>query len=176
MSESHDHVLGVPYLSQFLHIETPDYRPRSCGMTCVRMALAYHDKEAASIDELVTKGMAEGGYSKAGWIHDYLLEVFRAHGLEASRKEKMADEDVRLFADSIREGHPAIASVIRRVDDRTEFHMVLVTGYRESEGKLQGLFYHDPAGREAPGLIHVYQPLPDFLAEWRRMAIFPRTR
>lgn len=169
-----DTQLDVPYFSQYLDIQEKIHLLTACGMTSVFMALKYYGVEDGSLDKMVAKGIEDGGYSKAGWLHDYLVRVFTDHGIVCYRKEHMHDRDVAEIWDSLKNGNPVIISMQRFSFDRRIFHIVLITGYRENEkGDLEGFFYHDPAGLVPEDVSHLFVTIPVFLQYWRKMAIFP---
>lgn len=169
-----DTKLNVPYFSQHLHVQNADHRPKSCGMTSVYMVLKHFDAKVPSLDELIECGIRDGGYGKSGWIHNYFVNLFCDLGYPCERKENMSDQEIELFRAAVKSDSPVIISVIRRLWDRRDFHMVVLTGIRENaNGELEGFFYHDPAGLRGNDGEHLYVPLTAFYSDWRRMAIFP---
>lgn len=170
-----DTKLEIPYVSQYLDIADAKQRLLGCGMTCTYMALKGFGANVPSLDELITRGVQEGGYIEAGWVHDYLVRIFTEAGYTCVRHEHLRDRDTEEFRTTIKAGNPVIVSVVRRMWDRRDFHMVLLTGVRESaDGHLEGFFYHDPASLHRESAPHRYVPLSTFLLDWRRMAILPR--
>lgn len=168
-----DTKLPVPYYSQYLDVADKDQALKSCGMTCVHMILHYFEKEPPSLDGMVSKGISEGGFSPSGWLHDYFVGLFKEFGLSSFREEGMRERDVEKFADSLSNGNPVIMSAERRLFDKRSFHMVVLTGFRrDSAGKLEGFFYHDPASLHPEDAKHQYVPLPTLYLSWRKMAIF----
>jgi hypothetical protein len=169
-----DKLLEIPYFSQYLDITDKKHALVGCGMTCVFMVLKYFGSQDKNLDNLVETGIKENGYCKAGWIHDYLIKVLVENGLEAYRKEKMADSDVSEIHLSIKNGNPVIVSIEERVFDRKKFHMMLITGVKENEkGELEGFYYHDPAGLSKETHSNLFVDVADFIQYWRKMAIFP---
>jgi uncharacterized protein YvpB len=169
-----DTILNVPISSQYLDIDEKIHLLTACGMTSVYMGLKFYGTEGISLDEVVKKGVEEHGFSKSGWIHDYLVKVFQDHGYECYRKEGMRDRDVEEIRKAIQAGNPVIISTQRMMFDRRIFHMVIVTGIRENgAGELEGFFYHDPAGLRLEEVTNLFVSVPVFLQYWRRMAIFP---
>lgn len=167
--------LEVPYVSQYRDVQNPDYRLRSCGMTCVNMVLQYFKTALPTLDEMIGHGMEHGGYSTSGWKHDYFVNLIKGYGHACERMENMRDSDVSLLRDSIVHGNPVIVSAEMRIFDRRLFHQVLLTGVREtSEGVLDGFYYHDPASLSTEGGKDLYASLPVFFLSWRKMAIFPK--
>ncbi len=170
-----DTILEVPYYSQYRDVKNPDSRIFSCGMTCVYMALAYFGAKLPSLDELIARGMREGGYGDSGWIHDYSVSLIQRFGFGCERKEQMSERDITQIRNAIKIGNPVIISTQLRLWDQRKFHQVLLVGVREGEGgEIAGFFYHDPAGSEKDALKNYFVPLPAFFLDWRRMAIFPK--
>lgn len=170
-----DTILEVPYSSQYLDIEKKEHLLTACGMASVYMALRYYGVNGESLDKLVEKGIDEGGYSKSGWLHDYLVQVFQSHGVKCHREEHLLDRDIEKIKNSVKNGDPVVISMQWFSFHRRIFHMVLVTGYRENEeGGLEGFFYHDPAGLNPAEVTNLFVPASVFLQYWRRMAIFPK--
>lgn len=168
-----DTKLDVPYFSQYRDVHDCDNRLRACGMTCAYMILTYFGAEVPTLDELIVRGMREGGYGPSGWVHDYFVKLFQDFGFACERREQMPDEEVERLRNALQSGNPVIVSVVRRMWEETDFHMVVLTGYREDEqGRLEGFFYHNPAGMQI-SKENRYVPLPIFLLDWRGMAILP---
>lgn len=169
-----DRRLSVPFLNQYVDVLTPEYRQRACGMCCVRMALEYFKTpDLPSIDEMIRAGMEDPrGYSEHGWRHDYFVSLFQSFGYACERKEKMTEADVAQIQQAIHMKNPVVISCQYHMFDRHNFHIVIVTGVRETaDGKIVGLFYNNPMSLQTEGS---YTPLADFLKDWRRMAIFPQ--
>lgn len=166
--------LQVPYFSQYLDIKKTVDGVRACGITCVKMILDYYKKSDSNLEELMNKGFDEGGFGKSGWFHDYFVKVFKDHGLDAYRKERMDDvEGIQEIVESIEAKQPVIASAERRMFSKKSFHMVLLVGVVKKEnGELLGFYYNDPASTSVESGQYQYVELKDFLNYWRRMAIF----
>jgi hypothetical protein len=168
-----DTKLTVPYISQYLSVSDKEQSLKACGMTCAYMILKYFEVNVPSLDEMVNKGIADGGFSRSGWMHDYIVNLFSGSKLSSSRKEGMREQDVSLFVESLEGGNPVIISAERRLFDRRTFHMVVLTGFRkDATGKLEGFFYHDPASLQPSDAEHQYVPLSVLYLSWRKMAIF----
>ncbi len=169
-----DTILDVPYFSQYLDVNQKLHMLTACGMTSVYMTLKYYSVECESLDKLVEKGIESGGYNKSGWLHDYLVDVFKNHGIKCERMENMKDRDIQNIFDSLKNKNPVIISMQSLSFDRRIFHMVIIVGYKENEqGDLEGFFYHDPAGLVPEEATNLFVSIPVFLQYWRKMAIFP---
>ena len=170
-----DIILEVPYYSQYRDISNTLNAHRSCGMSTIKMALDYYNKDSSDLEELVTKYITdEQAYGPNGWKHDFFVEFLTEHGLKAYRKEKMAEtEGLTEIKSSIENNYPVLASVEQKLFDKRMFHIVLIIGIRTNEaGELVGFFYNDPGRlREETG-ARQYVTKEDFLEYWRKMAIF----
>ena len=176
-----DTILNVPYSSQYLSIKEKMLALTACGMTSVYMVLKYYKVKCSSLEGLVRKGVKNGGYSKSGWLHGYLIQTFTENGISSQRKEHMKDSAIKEIGDSLKTGNPVIISMQRFSFDRRIFHMVVLVGVREKklenekgETKIEGFFYHDPAGLNPEEVTNLFVPVGVFLQYWRRMAIFPK--
>jgi|GEM_PF-921723 len=153
-------------------------------------------KEGMAIDE-----NGESGYGPSGWKHDYFISLFEKNGLKSSRwarvdtekklntqvngqeiseSEKnriLQEQEEKCLADIIENlsnpnPSPTIVSCDRKLFDENIFHMVLVIGLKKLEdGSVEGFYIHDPAKvvRNPEGK---FVKMSDFLAYWRKMAIF----
>lgn len=166
--------LDVPHVSQYTDVTDADYRPVACGIACVYMTLAYFGAPVSTLDELIRSSMEEGGFSDAGWKHDHLCGVLQSNGYQCERREHMRTHEVGMIRDSVKRDNPVLVSVTRRMWDQRMFHIVLITGVRETDsGDLDGFFYHDPASLSNEVKKHYYVSIPTFHLDWRKMAIFP---
>ena len=168
--------LDVKYLSQYLELEKTLEGVRACGITCMKMILDYLNIKNSSLKDLYKKGLKEGGFGPSGWYHDYFLKILKENGLENSfRKEKMLDEDLNLFLESIDTNLPVIASTEIKLFDKKFFHMVILTGYKkDKDGKILGFYYNDPAKTDNVSGKDIFVETAIFKEYWRRMAIFPK--
>lgn len=170
-----DTILGVPYSSQYLDVTEKIQSLTACGITSLYMILKYYKIEGISLDNLVETGIRDGGYSKSGWLHDYLVTVFNKNGIECQRKENMRSSGIEEIRDSLRAGNPVIISMQRFSFERRIFHMVVLVGIRENEKQeIVGFFYHDPAGLIPADFTNLFVSVGVFFQYWRKMAIFPK--
>lgn len=175
-TDVHSFFLQVPYKSQHLDVEDWNEPHRACGMTCAWMALAFHEVPVMDLNELIALTSERGGLSPKGWIHDYLVLVFRVYGLLCTREEKMEDHNtfdrlVQVIAKDIHDRNPPLVSVTYKEDGS---HIILLTGVRYAGEKITGFFYHDPDANALEFGMNRYMPLTEFNTRWRRFAIFPK--
>lgn len=168
-----DHILTVPFYSQYMDIHDPHWMIRGCGITCIKMALDYFGAKTPDLDELIKKAVSMGAYGDSGWYHDGLIAVANEYGADAWRKEDMDNkEGIKEMLDHIKAGGVVIASVVQRLLGRHKFHQVLLIGYRESEDGFLGFYYHDPMSSDREQGKGLYVEEDVFKVYWRNKAIF----
>ena len=165
--------LDIPYYSQFLDVPDEYWKSRSCGMACLKMVLDHHKAKTPALYDMVKRGKEEGGHTPFGWLHDYSLGIARGYGFQADRREKMdVESSLGDFVSRLGKNEPIIVSVFRNFSEKDKFHQVVLTGFEEDEGKLSGLYFHDPDSRDRESKKHLFIPISIFIENWRRMAIF----
>jgi uncharacterized protein YvpB len=164
--------LLVPYYSQFADVEDRYWMPRACLPSCLKMVLDYHNKtNTPSINDLIKKGEADGGYGKSGWFHDSIVNLAKEYGLDAHREENILG--IESLKNSLDKNNPIIVSVTKFILGQTKFHTIVLTGYEEVGGEVSGFYFHDPEStsierhRESQ-----FVNIETFNKEWRKMAIF----
>jgi hypothetical protein len=168
-----DKILTVPFYSQYLDIKDPHWIIRSCGITCIKMALDYFGAKTPDLDTMIKKAVAMGAYGDSGWYHDGLIAMANDYGVAASRKEDMDKvSGVSELRNAIAEGGVVVVSVVQRLLGRKKYHQVLLIGYREEGQGLKGFYYHDPASTDREQGKGQYVELGIFKVYWRRKAIF----
>jgi len=166
-------MLDVPYYSQFVEISDAYWQSRACAIACLKMVLDYYGKVAPSLYEMVIRGKDEGGHTQSGWLHDYSLKVAAQHGLHAERQEKMeVTRSLLEFKARLSAKEPVIVSVFRNFSEKTKFHQVVLVGFAEENGTLSGFYVHDPDAKDTESRKGLFVPLPTFVDNWRKMAIF----
>lgn len=177
-------ILPVPYYSQHRDVEDAIWRPRACGMTCLKMVLDYYapklDIEVPSLDDLIEEGISIEGYSAHGWIHDKLVLIAHNYGMPAYREEfrtiiptrqkALATRGLRKILDFLHEGKPVIVSVEGNFEDGGDFHQVVLVGF-EKEGSVDTIIYHEPAAQDETGKNRRVAK-ETFLKHWRNLGIF----
>ena len=164
--------LDIPYYSQFLDVESKERMPKACAVACIKMVMEAH-KKVPSIDELFAKCENSGGYGPSGWYHDALVSLVKEYGFSAKRKEwDEAETGINTLKKSLDEGNPVVISAVKYILEQTKFHMVLLIGYEEKDGKLTGFYYNDPESLNKEKAKNLFVSIKTFKKEWRRMAIF----
>lgn len=136
---------------------------RSCGIACVRMAIAYFHHEAPSMAALLGHGLRMNGYGKRGWVHQSLAELLELHGLSA--RPSSIGKDVREMVGSLTAGNPLIASVTDQFpcDGREGGHLVVVTGIHFRDDEPVIIYFNDPS---AWGQEHCQVQVRQFLCSF----------
>lgn len=177
---------ALPFFSQHAEDVPEAWRPRACGVTALRMALARRAVEVSTV-ELVEEGVASDAYQEGiGWRHDGLVALAKRHGARAYRKEFRAHQKLphflaqpyeafmrgygeRILRRALSRGETPIVSLT--VDGMADTHLVPLQGYGEREGE-SGFFYNDPARPDAEHGENLFMSEREFRRRFRRLAIF----
>lgn len=188
--------LPVPYYSQFIDIQDPFWMLRACGATSLKMVAEFEGVKELDLLALCNESKASGGYDmENGWIHDYLVSKAKSYGLDAYRKEGLAD--VKEIIASLDAGHPVIVSVEKRVLEQKRFHMLVIVGYNKTQTlqtdadladntistvsestisyslpAIDYLYYHEPESTNRDRGQFRKVNLATFMNYWRGKAIF----
>lgn len=110
------------------------WRPRGCGIACLRMVLAANNVDDPGYYELITRGLQAGAYCDRGWIHQGLADLAASYSI-VGRTRRGGPDDV---ASSLTNGHLITASVTVRFRGgqpdsdgnplRPGGHLVIVSG------------------------------------------------
>ena len=189
-------ILDVPYCSQRLDIEDENWRPRACGIACLKMVMDFHAAKAKrkipSVDELIRENEFIGGFGPFGSEHESLVMIARNYGLHAYRQEfksavndwrnktagksrfedELAEEGVAKKIRKLEEGFPVVVSAAKNFSEEGKFHLVVLTGFQKEGDELLGFYYHDPDSLDREAGRHKFAPIGVFRKYWRRMAIF----
>jgi hypothetical protein len=182
----------IPYYSQFLDVLNPDWKNRSCSVVCLKMALDYFAPEnSPSLDDLIEEGVMIGGYGEHGWKHPSIALLAHNHGVPAYCEEfrsvtvnihdktfskslfegVMLETGITKIINTLKQGGLVIVSVPRNMQEGGTFHTVLLTGFEEKDGGIEGFYYHDPDA-ENDSKKDQWITTQDFGVFWRKMAIF----
>ncbi|HBB43986.1 MAG: hypothetical protein UW27_C0001G0012 [Parcubacteria group bacterium GW2011_GWA1_44_13] len=174
--------ISVPYYSQYLDVADELWRPRACGVACLKMLLEAKGEHAPTLDEMIAQGCAIGAHGEYGWKHDGLVALARQYGVKLSRNEwrqsesntpdELNEEGVNFLISELRSGRPVIVSAVKNFEEDDKFHMVILTGFEEESGEVAGFYYHDSDTASRGDGENLYVPINIFRAKWRRMAIF----
>ena len=174
--------ISVPYYSQYLDVSDELWRPRACGVACLKMLLEAKGEHAPTLDEMIAQGCAIGAHGEYGWKHDGLVALARQYGVKLSRNEwrqseskttdELNEDGINFLISEIRSGRPVIVSAVKNFEEDDKFHMVILTGFEEESGEVAGFYYHDSDTASRGDGENLYVPINIFRAKWRRMAIF----
>ncbi|GAB4475734.1 MAG: C39 family peptidase [Anaerolineae bacterium] len=136
---------------------------RACGVVCLKMAAdALSGEPPRPVMAWVREGLALDGYLtelrpdrpdrpvEKGWKHAALVDLARAHGLQA---EAAADLDLAAITGHLAAGRLVITSVSSELGEpgpitRRSGHLVVVIGvHLAADRQVSALIIHNPSGR-----------------------------
>ncbi len=189
-------ILDVPYCSQHLDIGSKDWRPRACGIACLKMVMDFHaeraKREIPSADELLKENEFIGGFGAFGSKHESLAMIAGNYGLPAYGQQfrsavndlksktaekspfenEMAERGIAKITGKLEAGLPVIVSAVKNFSEKDKFHLVVLTGFQKEGDKLSGFYYHEPDSFAREEGKHKFVPADIFRKHWRKMAIF----
>lgn len=163
----------VPKYSQHLHIETKEWRDKSCGIASLGMLLAYHGMPVP-LSHLLAEGLLHNAYLPGvGWKHKELAELaykFGGHGENfdwAHLETGTAFEHAKKHL----EHYPILASIHHQFDTKNGGHLIVLTGIDE-----QYVYYNDPDAHDESKIAGAVT-IKTFLNGWKKriIAIYPPT-
>jgi len=176
--------LSIPYYSQYINVNDPEWQPRACGVVCLKMLLDSKHTQTTSLDEMIVQGDAIGAYGKSGWEHDGLVALAKQYGVKLERVEwrqsddrnsdELNEEGINVILRQLEAGSPVIVSAIKNFEVKNKFHMVLIVGVEIEEGIVKGFYYHDSDSYTETKGAYQFVPFGIFSTAWRRMAIFAK--
>lgn len=174
--------INVPYYSQYLDVIDELWQPRSCGVACLKMLLDSRGDHPPSLDEMIAEGNAIGAYGEFGWRHDGIIALAKKYGVKLSRAEwrqsetrapdELNEEGITFLISELRAGRAVMVSAIKKFKEADKFHMVVLTGFKESDGQVTDFYYNDPDAHSRREGENLFVPVNTFRTKWRRMAIF----
>ena len=175
-------ILDIPYYSQYLDVDDPQWKARSCGIVCLKMVMDYYKPDNRKIIDLVNEGVAKGGYCQYGWIHNVLVKMANERGLMASRKEYKSQDDkerkkleraaIKEITSCLKDNQPVIVSAVRNFSETDKFHLVVLTGFEKKGRGIGGFYYNDPDSQSREEGKNKFVPIDVFKKHWRKMAIY----
>ncbi len=170
-----DHLLAtttvpyVPFYSQFKDVSSASWQKKACGIASLAMVIGFYGRNMASVDALLSQGIAAGAYlENAGWTYKGLIQVSKKYGLDGMSYDLGKLDTKSAFAqfkDSLKNG-PVIASVHYKFDPKSPIpHLVVIDGI---EGDT--IYYNDPASKKGGEKISV----ATFLKAWKKRFIVIR--
>lgn len=159
----------VPFFSQFTDISSPKWQKVGCGITDLTMIVDYYHPDAATVNQLLAKGVAAGAYDyDAGWIYQGLINLSKNYGLDGTY-HNLTNYDSKTalakFKGYLADG-PVILSVHYKFDPKSTIpHLVVVNAI---DGDT--VYVNDPATTKGTEKIS----LSKFLTGWTRKVIVIR--
>ncbi|MCL5093635.1 MAG: C39 family peptidase [Patescibacteria group bacterium] len=109
------------------------------------------------------------------------LNVFKEEGvgeksLDGYKKQVLSEIEIS-FKNSLDKGLPFLVSIFKDLGSKKSPHLIVITGYREKDGKLTGLFINDPhnpknGAKNRPLHKNQFISIADFVKIWRKTALF----
>ncbi len=193
--------LDVPYYSQFKDVTREDFKPRSCAMACLKMALDFIvPGRAPSIDVLMDEAMTHtASMIKAGLItevvtsqglhRDVTVVMARNYGVTAYREEfkSMALDSINQIVPSQYEGEMyqnGMKKIVAMLETGSLPMVSLLPGLSqgksfhtvlfmgfEEENGTLKGFYYHDPDAENEPREAVFMSLDEFSTYWRKMVI-----
>lgn len=185
-------ILNVPYHSQHLDVEDEKWKPRACGIVCLKMVMDYYSRETPPIDDLIKEMEFINGFGDFGSEHEPLVMIARNYGFHAYRQEFKSlindhiNEKVKKSShqDRLVEGgldkiirklannQPIIISAVKNFSETEKFHLVVLVGVEKEGEKIKGFYYHDPDALKRSEGMRKFVPVDIFKKYWRKMSIY----
>jgi hypothetical protein len=147
---------NVPFFSQqvdkrnyqtegFATVEQGYYwTPRICGIVCLKMAIAYYQRQVVPLRELLDYGMRINAYREdIGWIHSGLVRIARHYGIGA--RQMSLGGHINHIARHIMAGHLVMASVAGGFEWGRGGHLVVVYGVHVENHRVSRFLVHHSA-------------------------------
>ena len=159
----------VPFYSQFTDITSPYWEKVGCGITDLTMIIDYYHPGAATVNEMLRKGVAAGAYDyNAGWIYQGLINLSHAYRLDGRYYDLSGLSQKAALArfESYLGTGPVILSVHYKFNPASTIpHLIVVNGINNDV-----VYYNDPATTKGTQAIS----LDRFLQGWKRKVIVIR--
>lgn len=160
--------------NQFDEQHDSQWSHRICAICSLWMLLKLHDsKFNVSVMDLARRGLAKDGYFESvGWKHAAIVELAKDFGLELQYARKFfytpeeKESGLLIINRNLENGQPVLASVHGLQDS----HMLVVHGFKESDGEVAGYHIQDPNGRVRGH--NYFLTKPEFLSSWRGGLIY----
>ncbi len=170
-------VFLVPSYSQYLDVPLPKWRGKSCGIVALKMVLDYWKgktiTDSPTIKTLIRLGVSKNAYIPGiGWRHSGLAHLARHYHLQAKNYD-WASEPKRAALKKlllVLKKQPIIASIYRNTKTKKGGHLVVLTGIRNSDGKICMI---DPAGKTRKKEIRSIS-LKEFARSWKQRVVIVR--
>lgn len=152
------------------------WSPRVCALACLKMAIsAYRPQETVpTLWELVQGGLALDGYKiydeggnwvDEGWYVSAQIKLAQNYGLKLTGHSYASPLGICHY---IQQDKLVVATVSPDIGERMAQsrryggHVVLVTGFRWQDGKLNAVRVHNPSGRYPELQANAWLPIAQF--------------
>ena len=75
-------ILDIPYYSQHEDVKDEYWKPRACGVVCLKMVLDFLKPDEISVNDFVLLANDKKAYGEHGWVHQGLIDVAKDFGVE----------------------------------------------------------------------------------------------
>ena len=163
----------VPKYSQHLHIETKEWRDKSCGITSLGMLLAYHETPIL-LSQLLAEGLLQNAYlPKIGWKHKGLVDLAREFERKGENFDWAQLDDQAAFENVKKHllKYPVLASIHHKFDKGNGGHLIVLTGIDENN-----IYYNDPDATSEEAVVGTVK-IDTFINGWKKriIVIYPQT-
>lgn len=173
-------MLEVPHFAQYIDVEEPHWKERTCAIVSLVMILNYYGKDV-EVEEAMERGFKipvkdpklgiVGGYDpNFGWRHDAIVGLAQYYGFESYRTE---NDSIEHLLESLAKDEPVMVNIYKNFDPKEGGHLAVLTGYyvNEKTGEIISLFVNDPVG-----VPYKYKnqgiPYDVFMQGWKKRAIY----
>ncbi len=184
--------LEIPYYSQRNIVTDLNWKDKSCGAVNVKMVLEFYGI-GVQIDKIIKEMLLINGYDKInGWKHNSLamllrnhgvnayLQEFRSHNIDTENSESnvskyevvLVDSAILKIKKEIYDRNPVIVSVLPNFTTNKEYHTIVISGIKEENGRIAGLYYNDSAAENEEKGKGQFTTIERFLKYWRKFSIF----
>lgn len=189
-------ILDVPYYSQYLDVSDENWKPRACGILCLKMVMEFYgrkiNREIPAPDHLTRENEFINGFGKFGSEHEPLVMIARNYGFHAYRQEfrslvndyeskkiirspyedELTKKGIEKIVRKLENNQPVIVSAVKNFSEIDKFHLVVLTGLEKDGDEIKGFYYHDSGSHDREAGKHKFVPMDIFKKHWRKMAIY----
>lgn len=147
-------IANVPFFSQFIDIQSPQWQNVGCGITSLAMMIDFYKPNTVSVNNLLQQGVAAGAYdANAGWNFGGLIQLAQRYGLAGNfidLSKLKATAAIAQFENYLKNG-PLILSVHNKFNPNDSLpHLVVIDGIKNNT-----VYYNDPAAKTGKKKISV---------------------
>ena len=166
--------IKLPTCNQYDAEHDLEWSHRICAICSLWILLKHHNsKFNLSVMDLVKKGLGKNGYiENIGWKHETIVELAKDFGLDIQYVKKFfytpeeKESGLLIINHNLENGQPVLVSVHRSQGS----HMLVVHGFKESDGEVVGYYIQDPDGRVNGH--NYFLTKQEFLSSWRGGLIY----